>query len=48
MYSIAKQNNKEFIFFTAWNEWGEGAYIEPDTENGYEYLEVIKNVVKDK
>ena len=45
LYTTAKRTNKEFIFLTAWNEWGEGAYLEPDTDNGYKYLEAIKNIV---
>lgn len=44
-YKLNCQENKEILFITAWNEWGEGAYLEPDEENGYAYLEVIKRVV---
>lgn len=41
---VAKQN-KEFIFLTAWNEWGEGAYLEPDSKYGMDYLKAIKDIV---
>lgn len=42
---ISEQQGKEFVFLTAWNEWGEGAYLEPDTENGFSYLDALKKVV---
>jgi hypothetical protein len=35
-------NNAKFIFINAWNEWGEGCHIEPDKENGFAFLEIIK------
>lgn len=34
----------KIIFINAWNEWGEGAYLEPDEKNGYMYLEAIKGI----
>ena len=36
-----------FIFFNAWNEWTEGAYLEPDLRFGYRFLEVIREVFGD-
>ncbi|WP_022932603.1 glycoside hydrolase family 99-like domain-containing protein [Treponema bryantii] len=46
LVDISKKHNKEIIFLTAWNEWGEGAFLEPDKENGFEYLNSIKNILK--
>ena len=41
-----KEYKKDMIFIFAWNEWGEGGYLEPDEENKYGYLEAIKKAIK--
>ena len=48
VYLNSIKENKPFIFIFAWNEWGEGAYLEPDTRNQYGYLEKIKEIVKER
>lgn len=35
----------EYLFINAWNEWGEGMYLEPDEQNKYTYLEAVKNAI---
>jgi hypothetical protein len=39
---------ENFIFLNAWNEWAECTYIEPDTQYGYQYLEIINEVLATK
>lgn len=36
----------KFITIHSWNEWTEGAYLEPDDKYGYQYLEAVKEVFR--
>lgn len=48
LYKNCEEKGCEYIFVTAWNEWGEGAYLEPDKRYGVRYLESIRKIVKEK
>lgn len=39
-----RPNCSNMVVINAWNEWSEGAYLEPDTKNKFSYLEAVKRV----
>lgn len=43
-YAKANKAGHELLIINAWNEWSEGAYMEPDTDIHYGRLEAIQKV----
>ena len=39
--------DRQFLIVNAWNEWAEGAHLEPDTKYGYGYLNAIGRAMSD-
>lgn len=46
LLKISIKQGKEYVFLMAWNEWGEGSYLEPDTTSQYDYLKAIQGALE--
>ena len=43
-----KDATNDFIVINAWNEWSEGAMLEPSKKDGFAYLEQIRGIVNEE
>jgi hypothetical protein len=43
---LRQANGPRILNINCWNEWTEGSYLEPDTVNGYKYLEAVREAFR--
>ncbi|MDR0319817.1 MAG: glycoside hydrolase family 99-like domain-containing protein [Rickettsiales bacterium] len=42
-----QQKDERFVFVSAWNEWAEAMYLEPDMKYGYSFLDATRQAIED-
>lgn len=43
---VEDQKPAQFVFVNAWNEWSEGAHLEPEVSKGRQWLDCFRDVLK--
>jgi glycosyltransferase involved in cell wall biosynthesis len=43
--TLSRPDSPKMICVNAWNEWGEGAYLEPDRHFGFSFINALKSIV---